>query len=161
MADRKRIALLVAQADENYQSQFIEGFIDNAFKHNADVLVFGSYLKYQNNLGREAGETSIFSLIPFEEFDAVAVMADTLQSPGLADSVEEKGKYDIVVANILADVIIPLSSIVRRFMKPDGVFISSGIIYSKEEEVKNALVENGFEIVEIQHMGEWVSFVAK
>ena len=89
MADRKRIALLVAQADENYQSQFIEGFIDNAFKHNADVLVFGSYLKYQNNLGREAGETSIFSLIPFEDFDAVAVMADTLQSPGLADSVEE------------------------------------------------------------------------
>ena len=89
MADRKRIALLVAQADENYQSQFIEGFIDNAFKHNADVLVFGSYLKYQNNLGREAGETSIFSLVPFEEFDAVAVMADTLQSPGLADSIEE------------------------------------------------------------------------
>ena len=53
MADRKRIALLVAQADEYYQSQFIEGFIDNAFKHDADVLVFGSYLKYQNNLGRE------------------------------------------------------------------------------------------------------------
>ena len=89
MADRRRIALLVAQADEYYQSRFIEGFIDNAFQHNADVLVFASYLKYQNNLGREAGETSIFSLVPFEEFDAVAVMADTLQSPGLADSIEE------------------------------------------------------------------------
>lgn len=89
MAYRKRIALLVAQADEYYQSQFVEGFIDNAFKHNADVLVFGSYLKYQNNLGREIGETSIFSLIPYEQFDAVAVMADTLQSSGLADSVEE------------------------------------------------------------------------
>ena len=89
MADRKRIALLVAQADEYYQSQFIEGFIDNAFKHDADVLVFGSYLKYQNNLGREVGETSIFSLVPFEEFDAVAVMADTLQSPGLSDSIEQ------------------------------------------------------------------------
>ena len=89
MADRKRIALLVAQADEYYQSQFIEGFIENAFKHNADVLVFSSYLKYQNNLGREVGETSIFTLVPFEEFDAVAVMADTLQSPGLSDSIEE------------------------------------------------------------------------
>ena len=89
MADRKRIALLVAQADEYYQSQFIEGFIDNAFKHNCDVLVFGSYLKYQNNLGREVGETSIFSLIPYEDFDAIVVMADTLQSPGLADSIEE------------------------------------------------------------------------
>ena len=89
MADRKRIALLVAQADEYYQSQFIQGFIDNAFKHNADVLVFGSYLKYQNNFGREVGETSIFSLVPFEDFDAVVVMADTLQSSGLSDSLEQ------------------------------------------------------------------------
>ena len=89
MADRKRIALIVAQADEYYQSQFIQGFIDNAFKHNADVLVFGSYLKYQNNLGREVGETSIFSIVPFEKFDSVVVMADTLQSPGLSDSIEQ------------------------------------------------------------------------
>lgn len=89
MADRKRIALLLAQADEYYQAQFVEGFIGKAFEHNSDVLVFGSYLKYQNNLGRETGETSIFSLVPFETFDAVAVMADTLQSPGLADSLEE------------------------------------------------------------------------
>ena len=89
MADRKRIALLVAQADEYYQSQFIQGFIDNAFKHDADVLVFGSYLKYQNNFGREVGETSVFSLVPFEDFDAIAVMADTLQSSGLSDSIEQ------------------------------------------------------------------------
>lgn len=89
MADRKRIALLLAQADEYYQAQFVEGFIGKAFEHNSDVLVFGSYLKYQNNLGRETGETSIFTLVPFETFDAVAVMADTLQSPGLADSLEE------------------------------------------------------------------------
>ena len=89
MANRRRIALLVAQADEYYQSQFIEGFIGEAFKNDADVLIFGSYLKYQNNLGREVGETSIFTLVPYEQFDAVAVMADTLQSPGLADSLEE------------------------------------------------------------------------
>lgn len=89
MADRKRIALLLAQADEYYQAQFVEGFIGKAFEHDADVLVFGSYLKYQNNLGRETGETSIFSLVPFETFDAIAVMADTLQSQGLADSLEE------------------------------------------------------------------------
>ncbi|MCR5383607.1 MAG: EAL domain-containing protein [Saccharofermentans sp.] len=89
MADRKRIALLVAQADEYYQSRFIEGFIGRAFERDCDVLVFGSYLKYQNNMGREVGETSIFSIVPYEQFDAVAVMADTLQSPGLADSLEE------------------------------------------------------------------------
>ena len=89
MADRKKIALLIGQADEYYQAQFVEGFIGKAFENDADVLVFGSYLKYQNNLGREIGETSIFTLVPYEEFDAVAVMADTLQSPGLADSIEE------------------------------------------------------------------------
>ena len=89
MANRKRIALLLAQADEYYQAQFVEGFIGRAFELDIDVLVFGSYLKYQNNLGRETGETSIFSLVPFETFDAIAVMADTLQSPGLADSLEE------------------------------------------------------------------------
>ncbi len=89
MAERKKIALLVAQADEYYQAQFIEGFISRAFEHDSDVLVFGSYLKYQNNMGREVGETSIFSLVPYEQFDAIAVMADTLQSPGLSDSIEE------------------------------------------------------------------------
>lgn len=78
-----------------------------------------------------------------------------------ADVVAGTGKYDIVVANILADVIIPLSGVVRRFMKDDGVFISSGIINTKEDEVRKALVDNGFEIVDVKHMGEWVSFVAK
>ena len=89
MANRKRIALLMGQADEYYQAQFVEGFTGKAFEHDIDVLVFGSYLKYQNSRVREIGETSIFALVPFEEFDAIAVMADTLQSPGLADSIEE------------------------------------------------------------------------
>lgn len=70
-------------------------------------------------------------------------------------------KYDIVAANILADVIIPLSGEIRQHMKPDGLFISSGIIDMKREEVQEALLNNGFEIIEINEMGDWVSFVAK
>ena len=66
-----------------------------------------------------------------------------------------------VTANILADVIIPLSAVIRPFMKENGVFITSGIIDTKEEAVKTALVENGFEIEDVQHMGEWVSIVAR
>ena len=89
MAERKKIALLMGQADEYYQSQFVEGFTGKAFEHDMDVVIFGSYLKYQNSRVREIGETSIFSLVPYEDFDAIAVMADTLQSPGLADSIEE------------------------------------------------------------------------
>lgn len=69
--------------------------------------------------------------------------------------------YDIVVANILADVIIPLSSLVPQFLKEDGVFISSGIINTKEEDVKQAILDAGMEIMEISHMGDWVSITAK
>lgn len=69
--------------------------------------------------------------------------------------------YDVVVANILADVIIPLSKIVQSFMKPDGVFISSGIINIKEEEVRTALIDNNFDIIDTVYMNDWVSFVAK
>ncbi len=68
---------------------------------------------------------------------------------------------DTVVANILADVIIPLSGKVGAFMKKGGLFISSGIINTKEEAVKEAILENGFEIVEILHMNDWVSIVAR
>ncbi len=89
------------------------------------------------------------------------VKGNIIDDDDFADKVEASGKYDIVVANILADVIIPLSAVVKRFMKPDGVFISSGIINTKEDEVRTALIDNGFDIIDVIHMGEWVSFVAR
>lgn len=69
--------------------------------------------------------------------------------------------YDIVVANILADVIIPLSAEIGKHLKPNGLFITSGIINMKKSEVKDAILANGFEIVEINEMGEWVSIIAR
>ncbi|MCQ2506020.1 MAG: 50S ribosomal protein L11 methyltransferase [Lachnospiraceae bacterium] len=71
-----------------------------------------------------------------------------------------KEGYDLVVANILADVIIPLSGVVSKYMAKDGVFISSGIINIKAEEVKDALLKNGFEIVNEVWMNDWVSYAA-
>lgn len=68
--------------------------------------------------------------------------------------------YDVVVANILADVIIPLSGEIAKHMKKDGVFISSGIINTKKEEVKAALLANGFEILKVHERKDWVSFTA-
>ncbi|NLZ83453.1 MAG: 50S ribosomal protein L11 methyltransferase, partial [Clostridiales bacterium] len=70
-------------------------------------------------------------------------------------------KYDIVVANILADVIIPLADIISENLKHGGIFITSGIINTKEDAVRTALLNNSFKIEEINHMGDWVSFVAK
>lgn len=71
-----------------------------------------------------------------------------------------KDKFDIVVANILADVIIPLSGVIGENMKAGGIFISSGIINTKEEAVREALLNNGFTILETNRMGDWVSFEA-
>lgn len=70
-------------------------------------------------------------------------------------------RYDVIVANILADVIIPLSGIVTPLLKEDGVFITSGIINTMEEAVKEAMLANHFEILEIHHMKDWVSITAR
>lgn len=72
-----------------------------------------------------------------------------------------KYKYEVVAANIVADVIIGLAPKAREYMKEDGVFITSGIISDREEDVKEALIENGFEIVSISRRKDWVSIVCK
>ena len=82
---------------------------------------------------------------------------DILQDEGMCRRLGSG--YDIVLANIVSDVIIPLSAIVSRFMKEDAVFITSGIIEGRQEEVASALQQNGF-IIE-QHLSEeeWHCFV--
>lgn len=70
--------------------------------------------------------------------------------------------YDIVVANILADVIIMLQKEIPVHLKKGGIFITSGIINTKEREVKEALACNeALEIVETTYQGEWVSITAR
>ena len=70
-------------------------------------------------------------------------------------------KYDVVCANIVADVIIALLPFALRILKDDGVFITSGIILDRKEDVKLALVHSGFEIVEENISGEWLCFVCR
>lgn len=71
-------------------------------------------------------------------------------------------EYDIVAANILADVLLPLTPIVPKHLKKGGLFITSGIIDTKEEEVKQAILDNGsFEIVEITRQKDWSSITAR
>ena len=69
--------------------------------------------------------------------------------------------HDIVVANILADVIIPLTGVIRPHLKKGGLYITSGIINTKEEEAREALIANGFEILGVEYMKEWCCFIAK
>lgn len=67
------------------------------------------------------------------------------------------GKHDIVIANIVADVIIALAPYVRSFMKDGAVFICSGIILERLDEVKNALTENGLKIKEVKSDDDWAA----
>lgn len=71
------------------------------------------------------------------------------------------GGYDIVLANIVADVIISLAPHVRPFMAEGGVFITSGIIDGREDEVEAALRAAGFDIEEHKHQEEWHCFVCR
>lgn len=70
-------------------------------------------------------------------------------------------EYEIVVANILADVIIPMAPVIPARLKQGGYFITSGIIDFKENEVKEAIEKAGLKVVEINHQGEWVNITAK
>ena len=70
-------------------------------------------------------------------------------------------KYDLVTANILAGVLVPLTPVVREHLKPGGIYITSGILEEKEEEVKRAVEEAGMAVVEITRQGEWVSITAR
>ena len=69
-------------------------------------------------------------------------------------------RYDIVVANILADVIIPMAEVIPARLKKGGIFITSGIIDFKENEVKKAIEAAGMRILEVNHQGEWVNITA-
>lgn len=70
-------------------------------------------------------------------------------------------KYDIVVANILADVLVPLTPVIVNQLKPGGVYITSGIIDNKEQTVCDAVEAAGLEIIEVTYQGEWVSVTAR
>ena len=71
------------------------------------------------------------------------------------------GCYDIVVANILADVLVELTPVVVNQMKPGGIYITSGIIDDKEQTVVDAVTAAGLEVLSVTYQGEWVCVTAR
>lgn len=69
--------------------------------------------------------------------------------------------YDIVVANILADVLVELTPVIVAQMKQGGIYITSGIIKEKEETVIESVSQAGLEVIEVTRRGEWVSVTAR
>ena len=88
-----------------------------------------------------------------------ACAGDILSDAGLRRSFGSG--YQLVLANIVSDVIIPISRYVRDFLAPGGVFITSGIIDGREDEVRSAIERAGLTILEHHHEEEWHCFVAQ
>ena len=95
---------------------------------------------------------------PVEAFDMM--IGNIIDDKEVQDKVGYE-KYDIVVANILADVLVPLTPVILNQMKKGGIYITSGIIDDKEETVVNAVKAAGLEVLEVTHQGEWVSVTAR
>lgn len=88
------------------------------------------------------------------------LIGDVLSDTALQDRLCEK-KYDVVAANIVASVIIELTKMVPRIIKPEGVYIMSGIIGDRLDEVLAALDENGFEVLEVREGDDWRAVMAR
>ena len=88
------------------------------------------------------------------------MIGNIIDDPAVQERVGE-GCYDIVAANILAEVLVPLTPVIVSCLKPGGVYITSGIIDDKEELIVKTVKSCGLELVEITRQGEWVSVTAR
>ncbi|GAA6406436.1 MULTISPECIES: 50S ribosomal protein L11 methyltransferase [Blautia] len=104
------------------------------------------------------GENKEVNDIPPERFDMM--IGNIIDDKTVQDKVGYE-KYDIVAANILADVLVPLTPVILNQMKKGGIYITSGIIDNKEETVVKAVKDAGLEVLEVTYQGEWVSVTAR
>jgi ribosomal protein L11 methyltransferase len=104
------------------------------------------------DLDKVAAEVAASNIL-FNNADNVEVL-----NGNLMDLV--KGKADIIVANIIADIIIFLAKDVKKYLKKDGVFISSGIIKDRKDDVIEKLKEEGYNILNVTEEGEWAAIEA-
>ena len=96
--------------------------------------------------------------IPGEAFDLL--IGNIITEKEIQDKVGYE-RYDIVTANILADVLVPLTPVITQHLKSGGVYITSGIIEGKEETVRQAVEAAGLSVLEMTRQGEWVSVTAR
>lgn len=88
------------------------------------------------------------------------LIGNIIDDPAVQEQVGYE-KYDIVAANILADVLVPLTPVILSQLKSGGIYITSGIIEDKEQTVVDAVQAAGLTVLEVNHQGEWVSVTAQ
>ena len=162
---------------EKYIPQLKEHPLDEACAKGIEMLDLGTgsgilgitalKLGVNHVLGTDLDEAAIEAVgqnktdndITDEQFDVIC--GNIVDDKAVQDAAGYE-KYDIVTANILAPVIIALVDEVAQHMKHGAYFITSGIIDMKEDDVKAAFAKNDeWEIVEVNHQGEWVNVTAR
>lgn len=119
--------------------------------------VFGTDL--DDNALRAVAENLEANQIPAKKFKMA--LGDIIEDQAVQE-MAGYGRYDVAVANILAPVIILLQETIGRHLKPGGIFITSGILNTKEEDVKKAMEANGgWEVIGAAYQGDWVSITAR
>lgn len=102
--------------------------------------------------------------------DAVRVAQENVERCGVEKQVRVREgdllqglneAFDFAVANILAPVICMLAAPLKNHLLPGGLFVCSGIIAEAEQDVHDALLSAGYEILEVRHKGDWVAFAAR
>ncbi|MBR3040820.1 MAG: EAL domain-containing protein [Lachnospiraceae bacterium] len=126
---RKRIAVLLAQIEENTQKRMMHAFMKEAYAHDYDICVFSMYQKFQENEFRNIGDSNIFNLVQFDRFDGVLILLDTLQIPGLEKKILSLVKNNfhgpVIVADkecdefeyVLMDHYTPLKALVNHLIE--------------------------------------------
>lgn len=121
--------------------------VENAGVNNLDTLV-------------PAGPDELSDILCSGNDCLCFMTGNILKDEALIKAIGE-GSLDIAAANILAEVIIPLTGIIGYNLKPGGIFITSGIINTAGTQVREALIRNGFDIIEENRMNDWLSFIAR
>ena len=87
-------------------------------------------------------------------------IGDILEDEALSQKILET-RYDLVFANIVSDVIIAILPLVKRVIKHDGIFITSGIIEDRIAEVRDKILSSGFNIISEKRSGDWAEFMCR
>jgi len=142
--------------------------LDNHINTNNTVIDVGCGTGILSIISKKLGAEKVFSI----DIDKSAITATNINIEnndvknitvieGELSNLDNSNKADIIVANIVSDIIISLSSTFKDYLKKDGIIICSGIISNRESDVKKALINSGFSIIKVTYDNEWVAIVAK